>query len=70
MSRKIIRNGMRREAEFHGAKASKFVKNEFDRYQIKKVGATVRKLNQAKGTHKRRTWKTRIEASFDAKEIR
>lgn len=61
-TRKIIRNKIRRQAELLGVKPSKLVHNGFDRLQIKKYGATVRAINQAKGTHKRRTWKLRIAA--------
>lgn len=65
MSRKIIRNGFRREAEFRGVNASRFVAKMFDRFQIKKYGATVRIINQAKGTHPRKNWRERIVAVLD-----
>lgn len=58
--RKYIRNMLRNRAEKKGVKPSRYVRSEFDRLQIKKYGDTVRKINQAKGTHTRRTWKMRI----------
>ena len=58
--RKFIRNKLRKEAEKLGVKASRYINREFDKYQIKKYGATVNKIHKAKGTHKRSTWKTRI----------
>lgn len=59
-ARKVIRNGYRSEAEFRGVNASRFVAQMFDRRQIKKYGATVRIINQAKGTKPRRVWRERI----------
>lgn len=63
--RKHIRNQMRKIAEVNGVKASTFVHNEFDRHQIKEVGATTREINKAKGTHKRRTRKQRIATALE-----
>lgn len=62
IKRKLIRNAMRHEGEKYSSKPSKYLRNAFDRYQIKKYGGKRRKINQAKGTHRRRTWKTRIAA--------
>lgn len=64
-TRKIERNKLRREGEFRGVNASKFVSRMFDRYQIKKYGDTVRTINQAKGTKPRRVWRTRIAGVLD-----
>ena len=63
-SRKIIRNGMRRDGELKKVKPSKWLHFEFERYQNKKYGRTLRKIHEAKGTHKRRTWRSRIEAAL------
>lgn len=58
--RGLIRRKMRAEGERKGVKASRYVAREFNRRQVKRYGATVRRINQAKGTHKRRTWRARI----------
>ena len=65
MSRKILRNKFRREAEQLGVKSSRYVGRMFDRYQIKKYGETVRTINQAKGTQPRRKWRLRIESALE-----
>ena len=54
-TRKIIRNSMRKFG-------TKFLSAEWNAYQIKKVGATRRQINQAKGTKPKRLWRSRIEA--------
>jgi hypothetical protein len=59
-TRKHIRSRLRANAERIGAKPSRYVSREFDAYQIKKYGSTVRTINKAKSTHKRKTWKMRI----------
>lgn len=58
--RKLIRASMRGEAERRGAKSSKWVSVEFDRYQIKKYGSTKRAINKGRGTRKRSKWKEAI----------
>ena len=58
--RKYIRKLLRSQAENMGAKASRYVRSEFDRFQIEKYGRDKRRINQAKGTHKRSTWRMRI----------
>ena len=58
--RKYIRKLLRRDAEDLGAKPSKYVRSEFDRLQIKKYGKNTRRKNQAKGTHKRKLWRSRL----------
>lgn len=65
ITRKLIRNAMRHEGEKFSSKPSKYLRNAFDRYQIKKYGGKVRKINQAKGAHRRRTWKARIAAVLE-----
>lgn len=60
--RKLIRSMLRAEAERLGVKPSRYVSREFDKYQVKKYGATRRRINQARGTHKRNTWKNRVSA--------
>ena len=69
-TRKIIRNGLRAEAERNGYKPSAYVRAMWNKIQIKKYGkngATVRAIHQAIGTHKRRTWRERILAVVEAK---
>lgn len=58
--RKIIRNALRVKAERMGVKPSQYVARQYDRYAVARYGATRRRINQAKGTHKRETWKNRI----------
>lgn len=58
-TRKILRNNMRRFG-------TKYLSAEWNAYQIKKVGATRRQINQAKGTKPKRLWRTRIEAVLPA----
>lgn len=60
--RKHVRRLLRAEAETKGAKPSAYVHTEFDRIQVRKYGRTRRRINQAKGTHKLRKWRVRIEA--------
>lgn len=59
-SRKIIRNGFRRQAEILKVKPSTWVHNMFEKFQIKKYGEKLREINVDKGTHPKRTWKNRI----------
>ena len=61
-ARKIVRNIIRAEGKRLGVKPSRFLARKFDDIQIKKYGHTVRRINQAKGTHKRNTWRMRIDA--------
>lgn len=58
--RKLIRSIFRAEGEKSDSKASEVVHNTWDRYQVKKVGAGRRIVNQAKGTHKKKNWDSRI----------
>lgn len=58
--RKYIRNALRVEAERMGVKPSLYVARNFDKYQVDKYGETRRRINQAKSTHKRKTWRLRI----------
>lgn len=58
--RKFIRNSLRVEGERMGVKPSLYVARNFDAYQVDKYGETRRRINQAKGTHKRKTWRLRI----------
>lgn len=62
--RKIIRNKLRAEARRKGVKPSLYVAREFDRFQVDKYGHIVRRINQAKGTHKRKTWRMRTAYVF------
>lgn len=58
--RQCQRNALRAKAERLGVKPSKYVAREFDKAQVKKYGETRRRINQAKATHTRKTWKQRI----------
>ena len=58
--RKIIRNIMRAEAKRDGRKPSRWIKVAFDTYQNRKYGTKVRQANQAKGTHKKYLWGSRV----------
>lgn len=58
--RQCQRNALRAKAERLGVKPSKYIAREFDKALVKKYGETRRRINQAKGTHTRRTWKQRI----------
>ena len=51
--RKYMREIYRRRAEKKGLKPSKAVAEAWNRYQIRKAGKLARKLNQARGSHKR-----------------
>ena len=58
--RKYIRNIMRYTAKNQKAKPSQWVKITFENFQRKKHGSDCRKRNQAKGTHPRHLWASRI----------
>ena len=58
--RKSRRHMIRVAAARSGLKPSKAVRRLFDEYQVGKYGENRRRINQAKGTHPRRTWKLRI----------
>lgn len=58
--RKYIRNALRVAAKRMGVKPSLYVSRKFDEYQVGKYGAVRRRINKAKGTHKRNTWRLRI----------
>lgn len=58
--RKYIRGLLRAKAERESMNGSRYVKSEFDKIQRKKYGRIGRLINQAKGTHKRNTWKNRV----------
>lgn len=60
MERKLVRNMLRLKAKRLGVKPSEYVARRFDRIQIERYGETRRRINQAKGTHKRRTWGLRV----------
>ena len=69
-TRKIIRNGMRRAAERAGYRPSAAVHKMFEEFQIEKLGGGKkgvkrRAINQAKGTHLKRTWHMRIQAAVE-----
>ena len=63
MERKIIRNALRVKAERMGVKPSQYVSRQFDRIQVEKYGKIRRRINQAKGTHKRETWPSRVASA-------
>ena len=58
--RKFKRERIRREAERRGIKASGYLHGAWDALQKKLVGSGRRGANVARGTHKRNTWKARI----------
>lgn len=71
MSRKIIRNSMRQEAELRSYKPSKFVHAMWEQLQIRllgngkpdnKKGIKRRLINEAKGTKPKKNWRMRIQA--------
>ena len=61
--RKIIRNMFRAEGERKGVKPSRYMSREFDRYQRDKYSPIVRAINRCKATHKRSTWRARINVA-------
>ena len=62
--RKYIRQMMRYDAQCKGIKASKYVKEQFEKRQIKKYGPYIRDLAKAISTHPRRTWKNRCSGVY------
>lgn len=58
--RKYKREMLRREAAKQKISPSKYVRLAWDIMQKKLVGEPVRRRNQIRGTHKRRTWKARM----------
>lgn len=54
--RKYVRNMLRSKAERMRVKPSRYVGSKFNDIQVEKYGSTRRKINQAKGTHRRKTW--------------
>jgi hypothetical protein len=51
---------IREDAKRQKAKPSRWLKIAFDTYQSKKYGVDNRKKNQAKGTHCRKVWPSRV----------
>ena len=65
IERKIMRNAFREEATKRKyKKPARFVHKAWDMFQQERYGANTRKRNEAKGTHKKRTWKARVQAQF------
>lgn len=62
--RKHFRNMLRAKADRLGVKASSYVKDKFNAFQIDRVGETKRIINQAHGTHTRDTWKNRVNLAL------
>ena len=58
--RKHMREIMRRRAERLGVKASRYVAKMWNTYEIKKLGAAERALNQRRGTKPKRLWPGRV----------
>lgn len=58
--RKHQREILRRQAERKGVKASRYVREEWDKIQRKKLGASARLRNIAHGTKPKRLWRSRI----------
>lgn len=63
MRRKHIRNRLRCAARAAGVKPSRHVAYGWNELQVRKYGDTVRRINQAKGTHPKRRWKSRVAAA-------
>ena len=63
-TRKIVRNGMRREAELKGYTPSKYVHAIFEAFQQKRLGFKQRSINEAIGTHKKKNWRERIRMAL------
>lgn len=58
--RKYIRNIIKCRAKQEKIKPSAHLKAMFDHIQRKKHGSNCRKANQAKGTHPKHLWSSRI----------
>lgn len=65
--RKLRRAMMKAEAEHRHVKSSRFIKEQWHRYQIRKwnrlfpkKGEYLRMIHMVHGTHKRNTWKSRL----------
>lgn len=58
--RKYIRNMMRYEGKHKKYKVNRWVKAAFEAFQLKCYGADRRKANQAKGTHPKKLWASRV----------
>lgn len=59
--RKFIRSILNHRAKKNGIKPSKWVHRKFEQMQIKKYGEHKRAVNKAKGTHKKHTWRNRVD---------
>ena len=55
--RKYKRYAMRRYAERKGIKASRYVRDAWEHYQIKRVGRAVRAFNWWRSTRPKRNWR-------------
>ena len=58
--RKIKRSILRKQAEDKKIKASKWVNLMWNTMQVKVYGVNKRLANQARGTHKKSTWRIRV----------
>ena len=58
--RKYIRKMIRNSAKAEKAKPSIWLRAVFDHRQNKKFGTNIRSVNKAKGTHKKKLWRQRI----------
>ena len=58
--RKHQREILRRQAERKGVKASRYVREAWDRLQHKKLGDAERLHNVAHGTKPKRLWRSRV----------
>ena len=58
--RKYIREMMRASAKHNHTKPNRWLKAAFESFQLKRYGADRRKANQAKGTHPKKLWGSRI----------
>lgn len=60
MKRAHMREILRRKAERLGVKASRYVAQMWNRYEVRKLGEARRLANQAHGTRPKRRWAGRI----------
>ena len=58
--RKYIRNILRADAKKEKAKPSRWLRAAWQVHQDKKYGVERRKANQAKGTHPKHLWGSRV----------
>lgn len=58
--RKYIRGMMRSASKNNHTKPNRWVKAAFETLQLKRYGVDRRRANQAKGTHPKHLWRSRV----------